>query len=109
MTDSAVTWSTASNPLRWGTLYNFRFDADDDPEITTVTVGLFRPGEPETLGGITIGPHPQPQSLMSFAGFQNCYSGQADAGPGCDRFDHELDGDVDLDDYSAFMDAYTGP
>ena len=25
---NAATWSTLTNPLRWGTLYNFRFDAD---------------------------------------------------------------------------------
>ena len=102
-------WSTTSKPLRWGTLYNFRFDADDHPETTTVTVGLFRPGEPETLGGITIGPHPQPQSLASFADFQTCFSGGADTGPGCDRFDYEADGDVDLDDYSSFLTALVGP
>ncbi len=109
VTDSVVTWSTTSNPLRWGTVYNFRFDADDDPETTTVTVGLFRPGEPETLGGITVGPHPQPQSLASFADFQSCFSGGADAGPGCDRFDYEADGSVDLNDYHSFLTTLVGP
>ncbi|MCH8149887.1 MAG: hypothetical protein IH987_18220, partial [Planctomycetes bacterium] len=47
VTDSMIKWSTASfdedpnaNALRWGTLYNFRFDADAPPDTTSSTVGL---------------------------------------------------------------------
>jgi len=59
----AVTWTTdaqATNPnanaLRWGTLYNFRFDADVPPAIHDVTVGFFRPGLPESMTAQTITP-----------------------------------------------------
>jgi hypothetical protein len=45
-----------SNPLRWGTMYNFWFDADAPPVETTATVGLFKPGSPATLSGSTLGP-----------------------------------------------------
>lgn len=47
----AITWSTetfaqnqSANALRWGTLYNFRFDATAPPMSGNVTLGLFRPG-----------------------------------------------------------------
>jgi hypothetical protein len=50
-TGGAVTWSTSdfatdpnANALRWGTLYNFRFDANVAPATHEVTLGLFRPG-----------------------------------------------------------------
>ncbi|MBI4718195.1 MAG: hypothetical protein HY763_10350 [Planctomycetes bacterium] len=65
---AAVSWETqtyAANPnanaLRWGTLYNFRFDADRPPTSTTVTLGLFKPGGPASVTAVTIGPaHPPP-------------------------------------------------
>jgi len=44
-----VSWSTATfqqdpnaNALRWGTLYNFRFDADHPPGTAAGVIGLFR-------------------------------------------------------------------
>ena len=58
-----VTWATESfgqdldaNPIRWGTLYNFWFDADTPPADTTVTLGLFKPGDPDSMSGPTVGP-----------------------------------------------------
>jgi hypothetical protein len=49
--DGELTWEGvpyATNPnanaLRWGTTYNFRFDANWPPMTGTVTVGLFKPG-----------------------------------------------------------------
>ncbi|MBL8879652.1 MAG: hypothetical protein JNG88_11085 [Phycisphaerales bacterium] len=51
--DGAITWSTetfeqnqSANALRWGTLYNFRFDANVGPTRGNATIGLFRPGTP---------------------------------------------------------------
>ena len=45
-----VSWATTpfstnanANALRWGTIYNFRFDAEAEPTLGTVTLGLFRP------------------------------------------------------------------
>src|SRR4030095_11433173 len=35
-----------ANAIRWGTLYNFRFDSDRPPQTTNATVGFFKPGAP---------------------------------------------------------------
>ena len=53
-----IRWATTSNPVRWGTMYNFRFDADQPPTNVDATVGLFRAisGRPDTLPGATQGP-----------------------------------------------------
>ena len=49
----ALTWACAreardpsANALRWGTLYNFRFDAPRPPRTVTAILGLWRPGSP---------------------------------------------------------------
>lgn len=58
-----ITWTTQdysvnsnANALRWGTLYNFRFDMNRQPQTTTATLGLFRPGVPSSVTGSTVGP-----------------------------------------------------
>ncbi len=64
MTDlGAARWATAdfatnpnANALRWGTLYNFRFDANTPPRNTSATLGLFKPGTPATINILTRGP-----------------------------------------------------
>ena len=38
-----------TNALRWGTMYNFWFDASTPPTSGTATLGLFRPGTPESV------------------------------------------------------------
>lgn len=55
-TQGQLTWTTAtfaSNPnanaLRWGTLYNFRLDANTPPHGANVTLGLFKPGSPLSI------------------------------------------------------------
>ncbi len=55
-TPTALTWNTeafAQNPnanaVRWGTLYNFRFDADRPPQTTRATVGFLKTGAPVTV------------------------------------------------------------
>jgi hypothetical protein len=35
-----------ANAIRFGTLYNFRFDADQPPHTTSATVGFFKTGSP---------------------------------------------------------------
>jgi hypothetical protein len=42
---ATVPFSTNSNAnaIRWGTLYNFRFDANVPPVLSSVTLGLFKP------------------------------------------------------------------
>jgi hypothetical protein len=59
----SMTWATDpfdvdmnANALRWGTLYNFRFDADIGPGTTDATIGLFRPGMPESVTGSICAP-----------------------------------------------------
>lgn len=60
---NAVTWSTASfgsnpdaNALRWGTTYNFRFEAAAPPEPVEARIKLFRPGSPSFVTVVTQGP-----------------------------------------------------
>ncbi|HEX4824348.1 MAG TPA: hypothetical protein VFV19_08550 [Candidatus Polarisedimenticolaceae bacterium] len=47
-----------SNALRWGTLYNFRFDANVGPGTGSVTIGLWRAGQPTTATALTVVPSP---------------------------------------------------
>ncbi len=63
VSEGMITWRTSTfdvdpnaNALRWGTLYNFRFEANTPPDETTVTLGLFKPGNPDTVAATTIGP-----------------------------------------------------
>jgi hypothetical protein len=52
----SVTWNSESfalnqnaNALRWGTLYNYRFDSNRPPTMVNATVGFFKTGEPITV------------------------------------------------------------
>jgi hypothetical protein len=56
-TGSTLTWSSetfAQNPnanaIRWGTLYNFRFDSSAPPVNSNATIGFFKTGSPVTVG-----------------------------------------------------------
>lgn len=70
----AISWSTSTNPIRWGTMYNFRFDADVPPAHATATVGLFRTGSPTVVTGETMGP------LVACQGNPDC-NGDGTVGP----------------------------
>ncbi len=70
-TASDLTWSSetfAQNPnanaLRWGTLYNFRFDSNSPPQATLATIGFFKTGAPITIAvqgpAPGVGPSPTP-------------------------------------------------
>ena len=73
-TSSSITWSTETfaqnqnaNAIRFGTLYNFRFDADQPPNPTNATVGYFKTGAPmpvliQAPGGV---PTPSPTPTAS--------------------------------------------
>jgi len=67
----SITWNTETfaqnqnaNAIRWGTLYNFRFDADQPPQSANATVGYFKTGSPTIVaiqapaGGATPTPTP---------------------------------------------------
>lgn len=68
----AITWSTETfaqninaNAIRWGTMYNFRFDSNTPPGNAQATVGFFKTGAPITVliqapGGTAPTPTPTP-------------------------------------------------
>jgi len=72
---SAVTFSTTTNPLRWGTVYTFWFDADSGPGDCAAVLGLFKPGTPATVAGQTDGPVGSPPV---------CGNGQVEGSEECD-------------------------
>ena len=54
--DTSVSWNTElfsvnpdANALRWGTLYNFRFDLDAPPIVGQADLGLFLPDTPSDV------------------------------------------------------------
>ena len=68
---SSITWNTETfaqnqnaNAIRFGTLYNFRFDADQPPQSASSIVGFFKTGSPmmvaiqAPMGGGTPTPTP---------------------------------------------------
>ena len=63
-TENAVIWSSPqtydenpdSNALRWGTLYNFGFDASAEPAQGEAQIGLFRPGKDAAPGASVLVP-----------------------------------------------------
>lgn len=59
-TPQAVSWTTTTNPLRWGTLYSFSFTADRAPATVRSTISLFKQGQPSELTADTIGPATAP-------------------------------------------------
>ncbi len=55
-TTERLTWSSETfaqnqnaNAIRWGTLYNFRFDSDHPPQAANATIGFFKTGAPITV------------------------------------------------------------
>src|SRR6266513_559607 len=69
----SITWNSETfaqnqnaNAIRFGTLYNFRFDADQPPQSVNATVGYFKTGAPMSVqiqapgGGPTPTPTPTP-------------------------------------------------
>jgi Tol biopolymer transport system component len=52
-----------ANALRWGTLYNFRFDTGTPPTATNATIGFFKTGTPTTVA--VLGPSTECQPSPS--------------------------------------------
>ena len=55
-TSSALSWSSETfaqnqnaNAIRFGTLYNFRFDSNRPPQVENATIGFFKMGSPMTV------------------------------------------------------------
>ena len=56
VSSTGVSWNTETfvqnqnaNAIRWGTLYNFRFDSNQPPTAVSATVGFFKTGAPITV------------------------------------------------------------
>ncbi len=77
-----MVWQTESfesnpdaNAVRWGTLYNFRFEADAPPAEAEIEIGLFKPGWPTSIIVTAIGPSlddattATPNGFYAFRGF----------------------------------------
>ena len=54
--NTSITWNCETfaqnqnaNAIRFGTLYNFRFDADQPPRTINATIGFFKTGSPMTV------------------------------------------------------------
>jgi hypothetical protein len=117
-TSGAVTWTSPqtfaqnpnSNAIRWGTTYNFRFDTDVAPVDGVLSIGLFKPGTPETavFRGAVAGAPPCSVDIDGdgvvnvgdYLAYLGLYSA-ADA-----RADFTGDGAVDVSDYLAFLAAF---
>ena len=71
--NTSITWNCETfaqnqnaNAIRWGTLYNFRFDSDAVPVFGTANIGFFKTGSPVSIQvlaptpfGITATPTPR--------------------------------------------------
>jgi len=116
---NAVSWATetftqnqAANAIRWGTLYNFRFDASTPPTTGTLTLGLFKPGTPETveISGFPV-PSAPPVCLADwnddgFADSQDFFEFAAawfDQQPAAD---FNQDGEINSQDFFEFLSAF---
>jgi len=116
---TSVTWNSPqtyaqnpnSNALRWGTLYNFRFDANVPPTTGNVTIGLFRPGSPTEVAAINVSvpggnpPCPGDFNGDGVVGLDDLTVLLASYGSD-DGGDMDGDGDTDLEDLTLFLAAY---
>jgi len=86
-TTGSLTWShipDTNNPLFWGTLYNFRFQADAAPDYQTASLGLYRPGTPVSAQATVLGPSLAPAcnaDNVCDAG-EDCHTCLTDCSPG---------------------------
>lgn len=72
-TTSEMAWNSETmalnanaNAIRWGTMYNFRFDSNRPPQNVNATIGFFKTGSPMTIQ--VQGPTPAAASAVSVAG-----------------------------------------
>jgi hypothetical protein len=117
----AVTWtggthsqSTTSNALRFATMYNFWFDADQPPQVVNATIGLFKPGSagaPASIGVASKGPSAPPSNpadldgdgLVTAEDLTILLSNWGGSGDG----DINSDGIVDAEDLTAILSAWS--
>jgi hypothetical protein len=80
-TGSEMTWATetlAQNPnanaIRWGTMYNFRFDSNRPPQAANATIGFFKTGSPMNV--LVQAPSPVAAANVSVSGRVTTAGGQ---------------------------------
>ena len=73
-TGTAISWASETfaqnqnaNAIRWGTLYNFRFDSNRPPQAANATVGFFKTGAPITVAIQAPSPGPCTPSALNMA------------------------------------------
>ena len=54
-----------ANALRWGTVYNFRFDTNLPPTAGVIELGLYKPGEPASITASTVVPRQMPEECLA--------------------------------------------
>ncbi len=64
-----------ANAIRWGMLYNFRFDANSAPTTGTVTLGLWRPGTQNSVAATMPVPQVPPPTCPGDANGDNVIDG----------------------------------
>jgi hypothetical protein len=91
--NGAMSWNTQTlaqnanaNAIRWGTLYNFRFDANRPPQTTNATLGFFKTGAPMTVAVQT------PMLSFSDSWRLQFFSTVANTGNAADTADPDFDG-----------------
>ena len=118
-TSDAVVWSAPEpydvnengNALRWGTLYNFWFDADTEPMAGNAELGLFRPGDDAAPPAPVMLPGPAGDcvadfngdgslNILDFVDFQNAFTS------GDEAADVNGDGNLDILDFVAFQNIF---
>ncbi|TWT45165.1 hypothetical protein RAS1_15870 [Phycisphaerae bacterium RAS1] len=123
--DGLLTWATTpfpvnpnANALRFGTMYNFRFDARTSPVDRLITIGRFKTGDSITVPG----KGPAPLGDMNCDGVLDILdinaftlaladpAAYAAAYPGCaaTNGDMNADGQTDILDINPFADALAG-
>ena len=114
----SVTWtggdyavSANGNALRFGTMYNFWFDANQPPTAATGTIGLFRPGTNPTVALAIQGPSGTPTNpadlngdgLVDSADLGLLLAAWGSSGPG----DIDNNGTVNAPDLAALLSAWS--
>ena len=81
---ATLTWATTpfavnpnANAIRWGTMYNFRFDANVAPLVGIAVLGIFKPGSPATFNAVAMVPNPCDNDGLCEAG-ETCNNCAAD-------------------------------
>ncbi|MEM8758141.1 MAG: GC-type dockerin domain-anchored protein [Planctomycetota bacterium] len=112
-----LTWSVTesfqqnqnANALRWGTLYNFWFDADSAPEAGSGQIGLFRPTDSPEVPVEMVGPAAIPTDCLADVNMDNTLDGGdffawvnafSENLPGCDQNGDEV---CDQGDFFAWV------